>query len=210
MKKIPLVYLDYGHFLEIPGHCSPDGKVVEAEVVRNIGRHIEKSLKEYNIEVKLVHPEDGIVGTPVNDLSVRSQRANIYYNTDKDTHECIFVSLHVDADGSYPWSAAHGCTFHIAPKASTKSRALAQYYCDTFTKYLLTGNRKTPIRYSNFSVLLKTDMPAILVENLFMNNHEDCIYLLDETKDNVLIEPHVVAIWSYFMSLGDEIEWRKH
>lgn len=209
MAKKPLVYLDYGHYSGIPGHCSPDGKVVEAEVVRNIGRHIVKSLKKYNIEVKLIHPEDGIIGSPLNDLSVRSQRANTYYNTDKDSYECVFISLHVDADGSSTWTAAHGCTFHIAPNSSTKSRALAESYRDVFTKYLLTGNRKSPVRYSDFSVLLMTEMPAILVENLFMNNHEDCIYLLDETKDNVLVEPHVVAIWSYFMSLGDEIEWVK-
>ena len=47
---------------------------------------------------------------------------------------------------------------------------------------------------SNFAILRDTICPAVLTENLFMDNHEDCLFLLSEHGKEVLTDIHVNAI----------------
>lgn len=46
----------------------------------------------------------------------------------------------------------------------------------------------------NFYILKNTACPAILTENLFMDNEKDCAFLLSKEGQQVIIDMHVAAI----------------
>lgn len=205
MSKKPLVYLDYGHYIEIKGHCSPDGQLHEYLVVRQIGKYLKEKLKKAGIAVRITHPELFCLDSRENDLSERCIRANNWYSKDNTDHECIFVSLHTDATDSIGWSDASGCTFHVCSKCSVKSKTLQGSYLRMFNYYNLLGNRKGAARVNDFYVLKHTKMPAILVENLFITNKDDCKVLSNINEDNRLVVAHFAAIRDYFVSIGADL-----
>ena len=205
MKKKPLVYLDYGHYKGISGHCSPDGQIQEYAVVRQIGRHLEEKLIRAGISVSETHPEEFCLGTRADDLSRRCERANSWFKDDKADHECIFVSLHTDATSLNAWSNASGCSLYICGNSSVKSHVLQNSYLKMFKYYNLLGNRIGAARINDFYVLTHTKMPAILVENLFITNKDDCKVLSCINEDNRLVLAHFTAIRDYFVSVGAEL-----
>lgn len=205
MSKKPLVYLDYGHYKGISGHCSPDGQVQEYAVVRQIGRYLKAKLIKAGIAVSETHPEELRLGSKNDDLSSRCIRANHWFLEDGRDHECIFVSLHTDATTSIGWSSASGCSFHVCSNCSVKSRVLQSSYLKVFTENNLTGNRMGAVRTNDFYVLIHTKMPAILVENLFITNKDDCKILSNINEDNRLVVAHLAAIRDYFVSVVEEL-----
>ena len=205
MSKKPLVYLDYGHYIGINGHCSPDGQLHEYLVVRQIGKYLKEKLKKAGIAVRITHPELCCLDSRVNDLSQRCIRANNWYLGDKIDHECIFVSLHTDATTLNTWSNASGCSLYICSNSSVKSKVLQSCYLKMFSYYGLLGNRIGAARINDFYVLTHTKMPAILVENLFITNKDDCKVLSCINEDNRLVLAHFTAIRDYFMSVGAEL-----
>lgn len=210
MGKIPLVYLDYGHYRGISGHKSPDGKIEEWETVRTIGRWVKQKLEQVGVKVVETHPEDKMLVSNSHDLKTRWSRANVYYAKDKKNYECIFVSLHTDAasNGSKSsWHSASGCTVHISTNASEKSKRLANAYNNLFRQFDLLGNRVGAIRRNNFAVLVNTKMPAVLIENLFITNINDCKILQDKSSESPLVLANFSAILDYFLSLDTDFVW---
>lgn len=205
MSKKPLVYLDYGHYIGINGHCSPDGQIQEYAVVRQIGRHLKEKLIQAGIAVRETHPEEQRLGSNRDDLKSRCERANCWFLKDTIDHECIFVSLHADANASIGWSDASGCTFHVCRNHSLKSIDLQSSYLRMFNYYKLLGNREGAARTNDFYVLVHTKMPAILVENLFLTNKDDCKVLSSINEYNRLVVAHFAAIRDYFVSVGAEL-----
>lgn len=205
MSKKPLVYLDYGHYSGIAGHCSPDGQLKEYAVVRQIGRHLKEKLIQAGIVVRETHPEEQRLGSKNDDLSSRCVRANHWFLEDGTDHECIFVSLHTDATTSIGWSNASGCSLYICSNSSVKSKVLQSSYLRMFNYYNLLGNRKGAARVNDFYVLKHTKMPAILVENLFITNKDDCKVLSNINEDNRLVVAHFAAIRDYFVSIGADL-----
>ena len=205
MSKKPLVYLDYGHYKGISGHCSPDGQLQEYAVVREIGKYLKAKLIKAGIAVSETHPEELRLGSKDDDLSSRCIRANNWYKEDSKDHLCIFVSLHTDATNLNSWSSASGCSFYICSNSFVKSKMLQSSYLKMFTHYALLGNRIGAARVNDFYVLTHTKMPAILVENLFITNKDDCKVLSCINEDNRLVLAHFTAIRDYFMSVGAEL-----
>ena len=74
-----------------------------------------------------------------------------------------------------------------------------------FNYYNLLGNRKGAARVNDFYVLKHTKMPAILVENLFITNKDDCKVLSNINEDNRLVVAHFAAIRDYFVSVGADL-----
>jgi N-acetylmuramoyl-L-alanine amidase len=52
----------------------------------------------------------------------------------------------------------------------------------------------------SFYLLRHTICPAVLTENLFMDNHEDCDFLLSKEGQQSLVDLHVDGITSYLSS----------
>lgn len=97
----------------------------------------------------------------------------------------LFVSIHINAGGG------HGYESHIHPNASGATLAIAESIHTTLASwYGERGHFDRGLKRSNFAVLRETKMPAILLENLFIDNAEDAAFL----KDNL-------------PAIGNEIAW---
>lgn len=209
-KSKIVVLLDNGHGKNTPGKRSPkleNGKqLFEWSYVREIVDGIAKKLQEEGINYYLVHPEYDEIGSQSNDLIIRTTRANAYHNkAKKEGKTTVFISVHVNASGiSNGWNKASGWTVHIANQCSDKSLKLAQLLYAEAEKLGLKGNRSVPKEHAwrnDFWVVRKTNMPAVLTENLFMDNKEEVEYLLSEEGKKTIINLHVEGIKRYINSL---------
>ena len=61
--------------------------------------------------------------------------------------------------------------------------------------------QKPPDLEADFYILRHTTAPAVLTENLFMDNHEDCDFLLSPEGQQALVDLHVDGIISHLDSL---------
>lgn len=201
-----VVLLDNGHGKNTPGKRSPkleNGKqLFEWAYVREIVNGIANKLQEEGIGYHIVHPESNEIDSQSKDLIIRTTRANIYHNkAKKDGKTTIFISVHVNASGiSSGWNKASGWTVYIANQCSDNSLKLAQLLYSEAEKRGLKGNRSVPKERAwrnDFWVLRKTNMPAVLTENLFMDNKEEVKYLLSEEGKKSIIDLHVEGIKQY-------------
>ena len=58
-----------------------------------------------------------------------------------------------------------------------------------------------PDQEADFYLLRHTSCPAVLTENLFMDNHADCDFLLSPEGQQTLIDLHVDGITTYLSTL---------
>lgn len=50
---------------------------------------------------------------------------------------------------------------------------------------------------AGFAILVKTDCPAVLTENLFQDNREDCAYIDSDAGKRAIVKLHADGIQSY-------------
>ena len=209
-KSKVTVLLDNGHGKNTPGKMSPkldDGRqLFEWDYAREIVNGIAEKLKAEGIPYYLVHPEDEEIKSQSNDLILRTNRANAKHaELKKEGKTSLFISIHVNAAGnSSKWNTASGWTVYIAKSASSNSKKLAKILYVEAEKRNLKGNRSIgPEKYlvNDFWVLRKTVMPAVLTENLFMDNKSDVEFLLSYEGKRTIIDLHVEGIKKYIESL---------
>jgi N-acetylmuramoyl-L-alanine amidase len=58
-----------------------------------------------------------------------------------------------------------------------------------------------PDQEAAFYILRHTSCPAVLTENLFMDNHADCDFLLSKEGQQSLVDLHVDGICTYLASV---------
>ncbi len=165
----------------------PDGEILyEGEFNRGIVNRLVKLCAEAGIEcVNLVDTQKDVP------LSERTDKANDIYRQqkDKDGKDCIYVSIHANGFSS---ETANGWSVYTS-EGETKSDLIASVLFDKASKeFPYEYMRKDTSdgdndKESNFWVLRKTVMPAILSENFFMTNSDNCHkYLLsEEGRDRV-------------------------
>jgi N-acetylmuramoyl-L-alanine amidase len=86
----------------------------------------------------------------------------------------------------------------VAKNASENSKRLAKILWNKAIENGLKGNRCVPNeRYivQNLAICRDTDCPAVLTENLFMDNADDVEVLL--TDKDTIVSTHVVGILRY-------------
>lgn len=188
--------LDNGHGKFTKGKRSPvfdDGitQLLEYEFNRDIVRRIADQLDDHGIAHYNVVPE-----VDVNDfLQERVDRAN---NKESDIPK-VFISIHSNAapaKSSKDWAAdsisgIETWYFHN----SKKGRKVAS----VFQKHLIdqTGLKNRHLKSrpeSQFFVLRKTRMTAVLTENGFYNNKAEAAQLMTEEMRQKIADAHVVAI----------------
>ncbi len=189
-----VVLLDNGHGglsngeYQTPGKRSPvwdDGsQLFEGEFNRAIVNGVIQALTFQKIPYVVITPEIKDIT-----LKTRVKRANGY-----DPGQSFFVSVHANAGGG------KGFEVYSSPGA-TKSDAIATIFGEEFQAVF--PDRRLRADYSDgdldkeraFYVLKKTAMPAILTENFFMDNEEECRNLLMTTAGRQeIIDYHVRAI----------------
>lgn len=184
--------LDNGHGQDTPGKRSPvwpDGsQLFEWSFNRDmVARIKERAVKAGLLVVELVPEKEDVP------LSERCARANKWHNATNG--RAVLLSMHANAGG--------GSGFEVyTSRGSTKE----DNYASVIYNALKTGFPGFKVRpdmsdgdvdkEANFYVLTHTYCPAILCENLFMDNREDCLSLLSADFREKLAEVYVGAMLS--------------
>jgi N-acetylmuramoyl-L-alanine amidase len=192
------ILLDPGHGdrKHTPGKRSPDHSVYEGEWSREIVQGITPILRDLGFETReIVTIKDDV------SLRTRAYRANEIMKNFPDIH-WVYVSVHINAAaGDNQWHDATGWSVYVSNGASEESRKLAQDFYAVAKSLKLQGNRWVPKnRYweAGFTVLTDTKMPAILTENLYMDNKRESAFLASEQGKAVVVQLHVKAICDHF------------
>lgn len=204
-NKLLKILVDNGHGCGVLGKMSPDGSLQEWEWSREIAARVVAELKARGYDASLLTPE-------VNDVPLRERvkRANkqceIY-----GSKNVVLVSIHNNAsrsDGRWDTDKpCRGFSVFVSKKASRKSKDLSEIFYALAKERNMLGNRKSPLPDSNGNhfwtwnwtkndiyILTESYCPAVLTENFFMDNHEDCDYLLSEQGKNDCVMHHVDSI----------------
>ena len=174
----------------------PDGEILyEGEFNRAIVNRLMKLCADAGIEaINLVDTQEDVP------LSERTDKANDIYRQqkDKDGKSCIYVSIHANG---FSDESANGWSVYTS-EGETKSDSIATIlYGKAEAEF--PGERMRGDTYSdgdvdqesNFWVLRKTVMPAILSENFFMTNSDNCHdYLLSEEGRDRIAKIHFEMI----------------
>ena len=181
-----LILIDPGHGIDTPGKRSPDGKFLEYLWNRQIADLLLDRFMMMDIDASLVVTETNDIS-----LATRVQRVNRVCSK-VGASNVILLSIHSNAagDGS-KWMSAQGWSCYTS-KGETKSDVIAECLYDAFEaefaekkirKDMSDGDRDWE---ENFYVLQKSKCPAVLLENFFYDNRDECAWLLkDETKERI-------------------------
>ena len=179
------VLIDPGHGIDTPGKRSPDGKFREYLWNRQVADLLGARLVEIGIDVSFVVTETNDIP-----LSTRVQRVNRVCSK-VGASNVMLVSIHANAAGNGGWMNAKGWSCYTS-KGNTESDRIAECLYDAFEKEfpdrkirkdLSDGDRDWE---ENFYVLAKSRCPAVLLENFFYDNPEECTFLWkEETKERM-------------------------
>lgn len=169
-----LVLIDNGHGSETAGKRSPDSRLLEWEWTRQVAHLVDFALRKRGIETLTLVPEERDIS-----LATRVKRANSH-------DDCILVSIHCNAaENGREWTTATGWSCYTS-KGKTRADALAECLYKQADKTFI-GRRVRRDKSDgdsdweeNFTLLVKTKCPAVLVENFFMDNKSDVEYLLSD------------------------------
>lgn len=154
-----VVILDPGHGGRDPG-TSGSG-LLEKDLGLNISKKVQSVLNESDITVHMTRTMDTFVS-----LSERARMANTY-NAD------LFVSFHHNAGGG------EGFESYIYPGLRHNKTGAMQdeMHAAIMNFYASYGLKDRGKKEANLAVLRKTNMSAILLENLFLDSAMDTQYL---------------------------------
>lgn len=191
MKSSKFIIIDRGHGENTPGKRSPiwkDGKqLLEWEFNNDIATRIAHKLAAEGIRNRLLVVEK-------EDISLQ-ERCNRVNNICKmhGNSNCILISIHANAGGGT------GFEVYTSP-GITKADEYATKMIESYKLYFPNERIRTdytdgdPDKEARFYMLQKSQCPAILTENLFMDNESDCRKLMDSNFREKIAEAHVLAI----------------
>lgn len=194
------VLIDNGHGEETKGKRSPDGALREYRWARECARLVVEGLHERGIDAALLVPETRDVS-----LGERCKRANEVC-AKVGAKNVLLVSIHNNAAGNGAWMSARGWSVYVDTTASTRSKIAASFLSLAAEKQGLRVRRPTPSEgywTQSLYILKHTTCPAVLTENLFMDDEDDCAYLLSDEGKAALVTVHVDGIMNYLKSLDE-------
>lgn len=184
-----LILLDNGHGWNTKGKRSPvwnDGtQLFEWKFNRILVKEIKRRLDNLGIESIILVPEDYDIS-----LRERCNRANAIY---RDRKDAILISIHANAGGGTGWEAWTSI-------GETRSDYYARVLYNSAGQYLRKWKIRSdfsdgdPDKEDQFYILKHSMCPAVLTENLFMDNEKDCKFMLSSEGIETLAALHVDAI----------------
>ena len=191
------ILIDPGHGIDTPGKRSPDGLFLEYLWNRQVADLILEGLVSAGVDASLVVTE-------TNDVTLRNRvnRINTICNR-VGASNVLLVSVHANAAGNgSAWKNAKGWSCYTS-KGKTKSDQVAECLYDAFEaefperkirKDMSDGDRDWE---ENFYVLQKSKCPAVLLENFFYDNREECAWMLQEETKRRIASAAVKGIIKY-------------
>ena len=192
------ILIDPGHGSTTPGKRSPDGALLEYAYCREIANLVYHGLHRDGIEAEVILREE--VDVPLHERIRRVNEACREYGVSN----VLLVSIHVNAagDGSQ-WMKATGWECYTSP-GKTKADKLAtclveeaSVYLPQATKIRTDNTDGDPDKEARFYMLTQSKCPAVLTENLFMDNKSDCKYLLSLKGKAAIAKIHIKGILKY-------------
>ena len=191
------ILIDPGHGIDTPGKRSPDGLFLEYLWNRQVADLILEGLVSAGVDASLVVTE-------TNDVTLRNRvnRINTICNR-VGASNVLLVSVHANAAGNgSAWMNASGWSCYTS-KGKTRSDQVAECLYDAFEeefqdrkirKDMSDGDRDWE---ENFYVLQKSKCPAVLLENFFYDNREECAWMLQEETKKRIASAAVKGIIKY-------------
>ncbi|MDW7695444.1 N-acetylmuramoyl-L-alanine amidase [Flammeovirgaceae bacterium SG7u.111] len=177
---------------QTPGKRSPkwddeitlyEGEFNRGVVNRIIERCVPAGIRYYHVSPEM---ED-------TSLPERVARANKWNNKGP----CIYLSVHANAGGGKGWEI-------YTSKGQTKSDKIATIFYEKMreefaelpSKHFRRDYRDgDPDKEMNFYVLKHTKMPAVLTENFFMDNNQECReFLMNRSSRSRIADAHFRAM----------------
>ena len=191
------ILLDNGHGFDTPGKRSPDGHFREYAYNRYLAFLIRERLIALGLDVQLVVPEREDIS-----LKERCRRVNAICKQ-FGNDQVILLSIHVNAAGNgQNWLDARGWSC-FTTRGKTKADALATCLYEAAKNHLPGMRLRTdfsdgdPDIEKDFYIIRHTSCPAVLTENLFMDNREDVAFLESEEGSKAIVNLHVDGILQY-------------
>lgn len=218
-----IVILGTAHGKNVGGKRSPDGNFLEYQYSRAIIGQLKNRLELDGVRV-FVDIMESEVPLPQNaELAARAKFVNDLCDK-HGTKNCIYVSIHVNAAASTGrWNKAGGWSAYTS-RGQTNADKLATClynaaekhlakYAEAMEKGKATGlydKKQRPYRTdfsdgdpdqeAGFYVLTNTKCPAVLTENLFMDNKADVAFLTSNEGREAIINLHREGILAYINS----------
>ena len=190
-----LLILDSGHSHDTKGKKAFDNSFYEWDFNNKMQYLLKTRAEAHGITVKLTNPNPGTVSDI--SLTTRATTANNFYkNLGKPN--TIMISLHANAYGS-DWNTARGVEVYHASNASTNSKNVAKYLCDSIyndVKNIDSNFKNRGVKCQDFTVIYKTVSPTCLVEYGFYSNKDDLKILKNNQSE--LVEATLKGICKYF------------
>ena len=180
------VLIDAGHGIDTPGKRSPDGVFREYLWNRQVADMVVSRLRDSGMDADLVVTE-------TNDIPLRTRAMRVNRVCDcLGASNVLLLSVHANAAGDGKrWMTATGWECHTTP-GNTKADRLAECMYDAFSHAFPYKRMRRDLsdgdsdKESNFYILAKTRCPAVLLENFFYDNIDECPWLLlDTTKAKI-------------------------
>ena len=195
------ILLDPGHGSDTPGKRSPDGRFREYSFNRDIAARVAAKLTSLGLNAEIIVPE--LTDVP---LKERASRINARCAA-LGKENVILVSIHVNAYGNgSEWTRPHGWSIYTS-KGKTAADALATCIFEAAKKYLPDMQMRTdnsdgdPDFEEAFYILRHSLCPAILSENGFMTNEQECRWLQTRAAKQAIVDLHVKGIIEYLLSM---------
>ena len=191
------ILLDNGHGFDTPGKRSPDGHFREYAYNRYLAFLIRERLLALGLDAQLVVPEREDIS-----LKERCRRVNAICRQ-LGNDQVILLSIHVNAAGNgQNWLDARGWSC-FTTRGKTKADALATCLYESAKNHLPGMKIRTdfsdgdPDIEKDFYIIRHTSCPAVLTENLFMDNRQDVAFLESEEGAKAIVNLHVDGILQY-------------
>lgn len=196
------ILIDNGHGFDTLGKESPDKMLREYAWARDIAKRLEAKLMQLGFDAQRITPEENDIK-----INTRVSRINAICNA-VGAKNVLLVSIHNNAAGNGTWGTAKGFSVFVSKNSSANSKKCAAMFTDEAVARKLMGNRSIPAgKYwtwnwtkADIGILKNSACPAVLTENMFMDNKEDCSFLLSETGKQIIVDLHVAAIQKYVKS----------
>lgn len=157
-----LIVIDPGHGGKDPGAVAYGLR--EADVVLKLAHMVRDELSSYDADVRMTRDGDFFV-----ELNQRAALANKW-------GAVLFISLHCNAGGG------QGFESYVYIQPSTASVSYQNTIHDEVMVYLSKyGIKDRGKKRANLAVCRETRMPAVLLENLFIDHERENALLRDET-----------------------------
>ena len=191
------ILLDNGHGFDTPGKRSPDGHFREYAYNRYLAFLIRERLITLGLDAQLLVPESEDIS-----LKERCWRVNAICRQ-LGNDQVILLSIHVNAAGNgRNWLDARGWSC-FTTRGKTNADELATSLCEVAKNHLPGMKIRTdftdgdPDIEKDFYIIRHTSCPAVLTENLFMDNREDVAFLESEEGAKAIVSLHVDGILEY-------------